>query len=50
MTSDDDLADRIDALEATVARLEARFDKLAEDFTNLRYEVNENEEKIERRT
>lgn len=46
MTDQDELKE----IRVQLNRLETRFEKLAEDYTNLRHEVNELEEKLERRT
>lgn len=40
----------VEALQAAINRLEMKFQKLAEDYTDLRHEVNELENKLERRT
>lgn len=45
----DDEPDLQDVLDR-MARIQARFEKLTEDFTQLRHEVNELERKVDRRT
>lgn len=48
MTDDD--GPTVEDLEERIARLELTVRKLSEDFTDLRYEVNDLEETVDRRT
>lgn len=50
MTDDEriaELEERVEQQAKTIGRMEARFEKLAEDFTRLRYEINNVEERVD---